>query len=887
MARKKTSQADEFFHVGLGYLENREWDSAVQYFRSVLESDPDHTQAQFRLGEALVAGGELEEGIAKLRACFDKQLPGARSALLDALVARSRQANLDGDNDLALDYCEQALEISPSYGPAFQLKISIWMRRGDNALLRDNFLEAAEAYGKAGDTNRARQIEKLHRWQSEADLEAHARSLELAEKWEAAAALYGQLIESTPDVEIKESWKLALVRCQEEQQLAEIYAQGLSAFKNQQWEPAGQALLKLVNQRPEYRRDGEWAVELLSQAIRAQSSRFIPSLPTSSPIKGSPAAISDRNAHRVVRLARWGSGTAGPVAYASAGPYLAIAASIGIYIYDAQSLVRSAFIDTDDRVISVALSSDGEIIACGMSDGVIWVWNTEDGSLIRKLRGHAKAISVLAFSRDGTQLASGSEDGSVRIWQNSDGKMLRLLEGRLPAIQDLSFAPDGARLALAAADDQVRIRHVAASDEDHTLRGHSGAVRQVAYSPDGRLLASAADDGEVKIWDALSRQMREVLRGHHGVIQGLHYSPDGADLAVGMWNGAVVIWDVESGEIKNRIDQGNHLLTNLAYSPDGTALATSTMDNRVRIWRMRDAVRIFTFDEFSGRINDISFAADGQTVAAGYEDGLIDLWDVARGERRHSIKGHLNPIQRIAFSPGGQYLAASGQDEVVRIWQQETLLYNISSPSGPLQALAFSIDENLIAAGTQGGMIHAWNLADGNAVMRLQAHDAPIRQLAYSPGGTLMASAGEDGSLKVWLASNGNQIETFEGFSRKIMTLAFSPAGKELICGTAEGEIWLWYTTTNWNLANKFKAFDQRIETMAASPVSSILATGDPQGRILLWDLSRRGRAEDLLLGTLPGHRGEVTALHFSPDGSLLASSGSDGVIRVWGVVAG
>jgi WD40 repeat protein len=63
------------------------------------------------------------------------------------------------------------------------------------------------------------------------------------------------------------------------------------------------------------------------------------------------------------------------------------------------------------------------------------------------------------------------------------------------------------------------------------------------------------------------------------------------------------------------------------------------------------------------------------------------------------------------------------------------------------------------------------------------------------------------------------------------------------------------------------------------SPDGSILATSDSEGTIYLW------QAEDgQLLAALRGHRGEINQLAFSSDGKYLASASQDGTVRLWGV---
>lgn len=62
------------------------------------------------------------------------------------------------------------------------------------------------------------------------------------------------------------------------------------------------------------------------------------------------------------------------------------------------------------------------------------------------------------------------------------------------------------------------------------------------------------------------------------------------------------------------------------------------------------------------------------------------------------------------------------------------------------------------------------------------------------------------------------------------------------------------------------------IGAVAVAPGGDLLATADPDGAVRLWDLDSRRR-----VSALPQAAGEVRALAFSPDGTLLATAGDHG----------
>ena len=125
--------------------------------------------------------------------------------------------------------------------------------------------------------------------------------------------------------------------------------------------------------------------------------------------------ISPENASQLQELVRLGKGTISEIVYSPDGKLLVVAGSIGLHVYEADSLVEIEYIETN-FLLSAAFSPDGLTLASRSLDGTVRLWHTSDWSELGELSGHTEGATSLAFSPDGLTLASGSLDGTVRLW---------------------------------------------------------------------------------------------------------------------------------------------------------------------------------------------------------------------------------------------------------------------------------------------------------------------------------------------------------------------------------------------------------------------------------------------------------------------------------------
>ncbi len=282
----------------------------------------------------------------------------------------------------------------------------------------------------------------------------------------------------------------------------------------------------------------------------------------------------------------------------------------------------------------------------------------------------------------------------------------------------------------------------------------------------------------------------------------------------------------------------------------------------------------------SSVVNALAFAPDGSTLASGASDGAVFLRD-ADGERYTLMEREANslPIHAIAFAAddtivvGGAFGWHGYRRDIAGKWAA------FAPPMiTPTNALAM-LDDHTLAVGTghsakaTAGVFELWDLNTG---LRREPHFREpngVRAVAVCPERRMVAWANAYRKVSVWEVQKRDAIEFMQ--PKTCRAVALSPDGKQLVVAVDwEAKV---YDIERQQVRFELKGHKGAVSAVSYSPDGSTIATASWDEKVKLWDAATgRERA------TFKWPIGRVCSLTFAPDGLRLAAGGDIGTVVVW-----
>ena len=560
-------------------------------------------------------------------------------------------------------------------------------------------------------------------------------------------------------------------------------------------------------------------------------------------------------------------------------------------------------------------------------------------------RAEARALAAqanIAIERYDTEDAYLLAIQAVNATYNFDGSMVAEAEivlqrtlmelpflrdsfAHMPGVWSATFSPDGQTIFVTGCNEPTTFRGdcpakivqlwTAAGELIKDLEGIGGTVRQSDFAPDGRHILTMGNP--VQIWDR-NGNFLFPLEPRLDLPDYATFSPDGQRILVvgcaesgSCYTGTALLWDI-SGDFITALEEPVY---SASFSPDGQYIVTSGCTFFEQFVCPPDAGSPVIWDSAGNFVNkfDIggntiapSFSADGQYIVARTCEQTADSNDcypeiVGLWHMNGEFITYLSESEHWSapkFVPNRNHIFARVSDRAL-LWDIDGNI--IATFQGPARVTDVSQDgEFILTAGCIQGdffdcmssKVQIWD-SNGNFIYSFIAH-ITVNTAVFSPDGQYVLTTGCDtlqtisdrncheGSVRVW-EFPGNfttnlQMDLVNSYSlspdgqRIVIAGCYNLADQETTCRGENGYLWDW----NGNLVSELTGHIGNVTQVHFSPDGEYIATASTDRTGRLWD------KEGNLIATLEGHTAKVNAIAFTTNGQFILTASDDRTARLW-----
>lgn len=198
-------------------------------------------------------------------------------------------------------------------------------------------------------------------------------------------------------------------------------------------------------------------------------------------------------------------------------------------------------------------------------------------------------------------------------------------------------------------------------------------------------------------------------------------------------------------------------------------------------------------------------------------------------------------------------------------------------------------DPTMILTASRDKSIMVWSLTreEGNygfARRALRGHNNFVSDVVISSDGQFALSGSWDATLRLWEIATGKCTRRFVGHTKDVLSVAFSAENRQIVSASRDRTLKLWNTLGECKFTIVEDGHTEWVSCVRFPPTPNapVIVSAGWDKLVKVWGLSNCR-----LRNNLVGHTGYLNTVTVSPDGSLCASGGKDGVAMLWDLSEG
>src|SRR6056300_476564 len=277
---------------------------------------------------------------------------------------------------------------------------------------------------------------------------------------------------------------------------------------------------------------------------------------------------------------------------------------------------------------------DGSKAVTSCLDGVVRLWNTNTGRLIRDFDQHTMQVNYAVLSPNDEMIVSSSDDNKVILWDANDNSVpIYVFDTHQSEVRAVNFNPSGDRVVSVDKTGVCKIFNTTNGLEEHTFSPDGNNPLWFAeYHPSGDYYLTGGNGGSVKVWDSQTNDFVKEFDIAGWVNQFAINSAGTRILVVDILSKEATVWDFESGDmlftLKHSSQSNLPLNSGTFNSFSGEEyMLTSGDDNSAIMWNSQgDSINVFK--EHTNSVRTAMFNFDGQRVITSSWDNTAKIWNL-------------------------------------------------------------------------------------------------------------------------------------------------------------------------------------------------------------------------------------------------------------------
>lgn len=624
------------------------------------------------------------------------------------------------------------------------------------------------------------------------------------------------------------------------------------------------------------------------------------------------------------------------------GRYVAVPACEHVFIWDLRKGEKILILQgLKQEVTCLCPSPDGLHLAVGYEDGAIRIFSLLSGEGNITFNGHKAAITSLKYDQLGGRLASGSKDTDVIIWDVINESGLYRLKGHKDAVTQALFLRERNLLVTSGKDTMVKWWDL---DNQHcfkTMVGHRTEVWGLVLVSEEKRLITGAADSELRAWDIAylqeiddpeepePKKIREcpgiqdtpeaedstleaddeksedrilscrkagsIMREGRDRVVNLAVDKTGRILACHGTDSVLEVFCILSeAEVQKKMDKklkkarkkARLNSANEEEDPE-TSVSMTLQDEILRVAKIKTSAKIKSFD--------LMHSPQGELKAVFLlQNNLVELYSLNTSSptpqpmrtSRITIGGHRSDVRTLSFSSDNIAVLSAAADSI-KIWNRSTLQCIRTMPCEYALCSFFVPGDRQVVIGTKTGNLQLYDLASGNLLETIAAHEGALWSMSLSPDQRGFVTGGADKTVKFWdfeLVTDKNstqkrlsvkQTRTLQ-LDEDVLCVSYSPNQKLLAVSLLDCTVKIFYVDT---LKFFLSLYGHKLPVicMDISHDGALIATGSADRNVKIWGLDFGDCHRSLF-----AHDDSVMYLRFVPKSHLFFTAGKDHKIKQW-----